>query len=147
MVFPSGHTPRNANHTRHNSGLFFYPHLEPDHRTSDQNLIGQSFFQNHSLNRRDISHGSHQMSNFHTLPCNNNNHRSINYRDNSYRNGHSHTGFNPQSESLIENPQRSIWMAPPAAPVPPPSFNNDMYLEPLESRAQLLRNDLRHSVN
>lgn len=135
MIPPLGHIPHMANHNIHNSDLFVYRHLEPHHQTNGHSFQNHDFFQNHSLNRRNVNHGFSQVSSFHTLQCSNRNLRNVNPSRDSYRNERHHDDNNPVDANQNDNPHKNIWMPPPPAPSSPPSFNNDMYLEPLESRA------------
>ncbi|BFY98744.1 hypothetical protein BsWGS_01784 [Bradybaena similaris] len=135
MIPPLGHISHMANHNIHNSDLFVYRHLEPHQQTNGHSFQNHDFFQNHSLNRRDVNHGFSHVSSFHTLQCSNRNLRNMNPSRDSYRNERQHDGNNPVDANQNDNPHKNIWTPPPPAPSSPPSFNNDMYLEPLESRA------------
>lgn len=99
------------------SSFFFCPDEEQQHLSYNDNYsLGQSPSQHKLL---------HDLSPFHTLQYQNNN----NHRRGDRHKEHSETSHSRSTSSL----QRNVWVQPPASP--PPSFNNDLYLEPLESRA------------
>ncbi|XP_012937077.1 integrin alpha-9 [Aplysia californica] len=131
MMPPPAHGGANGiDHLRHGLELdqrLFYPHMSlDDDGPLDRSPHQGDFFHNQSLNRRDIRQGNHNPSylhSFHTLQGGGGG-RSRNP-------GHG-TGVRSNGH---HNLRHNLWVAPPPAPAPPPSFNNEMYLEPLETRA------------
>ncbi|GFS07525.1 integrin, alpha 6 [Elysia marginata] len=145
MVLPASQLSydQSSHHVNHNAiahlqyperdRLFYYPHLEPE-SPEDNRFDRHSHFVSRSLNRRDPHHPP--PSYFHTLQHN---------QTSSFRRVprprpkcHSRTqrlsngNTNNNNKNSIDTDEPDIWVAPPPAPIQPPSFDNNTYLEPFE---------------
>ena len=157
MVLPTGQMTfdQTSHHVNHNvvghlqyperDRLFYYPHLEPESPESpqDNGFDRNPLFPSRSLNRREPQQ-HYPPAYFHTLQHNQTSSfkripraRPVSHhRLQSARLSSSSTNNN--NKSSIDAHEPDIWVAPPAAPHQPPSFDNNTYLEPfepLESRA------------
>ncbi|CAL1544971.1 unnamed protein product [Lymnaea stagnalis] len=129
MVLPPGLSSLHSSHVNHHASEtpLFFPHGE------DEDPMEYSYNQSYSLNRRKPNEPS---STFRTLQYHNNNKPQLSRPRSQQRNrdiqpwSHRNTPPNP-----FMSPPPNIWVPPPAPINPQPSFNNDLYLEPLESRA------------
>ena len=141
---------------------FFYPRSEMDANSEDEDdglrrkRSSQPIEFFHNENRRERQRGKYNPSYFHSsstmsypsrtsstssngLPSPVSNPESSSFPGPVYSAGR---GRIPNSRGTIPGPRRNnsdwphasnLWVAPPAS-APPPSFNNEMYLEPVETR-------------
>ncbi|KAH9499228.1 hypothetical protein Btru_004483 [Bulinus truncatus] len=132
MILPPGLIPVEANHNclhQPDSPVFLPTNDGPFN-------LGDNYFFSHSLNRRQNT--AEPPSTFRTLQYHNNNKPLLpTPRNHHRRRDGSHNSHRKPAPNLNFSQRQNIWLAPvvSAPPPPPPSFNNDLYLEPLESRA------------
>uniref|UniRef100_A0A2C9LFP5 Integrin alpha first immunoglubulin-like domain-containing protein n=1 Tax=Biomphalaria glabrata TaxID=6526 RepID=A0A2C9LFP5_BIOGL len=135
MVLPPGLISLStSDHSFHHSESPLYP-PSPDGQIGPFSYRDNYFF-SHSLNRRQ--NADEQAVTFHTLQYHNNNKPLLQRPRNHHRSRDgSHNSHRKLAPKHSIQQRQNIWLPPQASPppAPPPSFNNELYLEPLESRA------------